>query len=103
MLRLTANKAKFYELVAEYDDLPSVSRVKFTRSPLKACYWLKWEHDGTLCEAMLSMNGERPRLLIRKKELCGKLISRTVYAQDVDDLARRGLVENGGTADAATV
>ena len=40
----------------------------------------------------------KPRLVIRKQEFCGKITSRVVHGLNVDDLARRGMVEEIVTA-----
>lgn len=99
MRRLTANKTKLYKLVAEFESLPPMRRVTFIKSYRRTDYWLRWgDKDGLMCEAFFATCGGRPVLLIKKREFCGNVISRVTHGLDVDDLYRRGMVEEIVTA-----
>lgn len=99
MRRLTANKTKLYKLVAEFESLPPMRRTTFTKAFRQPDYFLRWaDSDNNLCTAYFTTVMGKPRLVIGKQEFCGKIISRVVHGLNVDDLARRGMVEEIVTA-----
>lgn len=94
MRRLTANKTKLYRLVSEFEPLPPMRRVTFIKSCRRTSYWLRWDdRNGVMCEAFFAPCGGRPVLLMKRREFCGKVISSVAHGLNVEDLARRGMVE----------
>lgn len=99
MLRLCANKTKLYKLVAKFEPLPPMHRVTFIKAYRQPGYWLRWgDGNGMLCKAYLDTCAGRPLLSIEKEEFCGPARSRVVHGLSVDDLTRRGMVEEFVTA-----
>ena len=99
MRKLTANKTKLYQLVAEFESLPPMRRVTFVKSFRLVNYWLKWvDRDGMMCEAFFATCGGRPVLLVRKRESSGEVICSVVHGLNVDDLVQRDMVEEHETS-----
>lgn len=98
MRRLCANKTKLYRLVAGFEPLPPMRKVTFVKAYRQPGYWLRWgDGEGMLCKAFLDTCAGKPLLSIEKEEFCGPARSRVVHGLNVDDLARRGMVEEIAT------
>lgn len=99
MLRLKANKTSLYKLVAAYEVLPSMRRVRFTKAYRRPDYWLEWVNaSGLLCVAFFATCMGKPMLAIERKEIGGPQVSRVVHGLDTKDLQERGMVEKFTTA-----
>lgn len=99
MLRLQASKTSLYKLVGEYEDLPPVRGVEFTKAYRTLGWWLKWtDADGLLCVVFFSTCMGKALLSIDKKEFCGPQVSRVVHDLDTKDPLERGMVEEFTTA-----
>ena len=99
MFRLQASKTSLYKLVGEYEDLPPVRRVEFTKAYRTPGWWLRWtDADGLRCVAFFSTCMGKALLSIDKKEFCGQQVSRVVHDLDTKDLLERGMVEEFITA-----
>lgn len=94
MLRLKATKTSLYKLVSDYEKLPPMCRVRFTKAPRQPDYWLEWWDSGGLwCKAYLAAGLGRAVLSITRKEFCGPEVSCVVYGLSVKDLEMRGMTE----------
>ena len=94
MIRLKTNKTKLYKLVADYETLPSMCRVTFTKAHRRPEYWLEWvEAGGLRCKAYFAAIGGRAKLLITKRELGGQEASRVACIVDARQLIERDMVE----------
>lgn len=98
MLRLTANKTKLYKLVADYETLPPMSRVTFTKAHRRPEYWLEWsefqvETGDLRCKAYFAAIGGRAKLLITKRELGGQKVAERVYTVGSLNLKVRKMLE----------
>lgn len=99
MLRLKANKTSLYKLVSDYEKLPPMRRVTFTKAPCPPDYWLEWADAGGLwCKAYLAGGVGRALLAITRKEVGGPEVSRVVYSLELKELRERGMVEEFITA-----
>lgn len=99
MLRLRATKTSAYKLVSDYEKLPPMRRVRFTKAPRQPDYWLEWQDSGGLwCKAYLAAGLGRAVLSITRKEFCGPEVSRMVYGLSLKDLGARGMTEEYVTA-----
>lgn len=94
MYKLKANKTSLYKLVAEYEPLPSMRRVMFTKTPRQPSYWLEWEDDkGLWCKAYLASCLGKPLLTIEKKEFGGPQVFHVTYNPTQAYLLERGMLE----------
>ncbi len=99
MLRLKANKTSLYKLVADYEDLPSMRHVTFTKASRTPDYWLRWvDADGLSCVAFFATCVGKPMLSIEKNKLGSPRLSYIVHTLAVKDLLERGMVERFTTA-----
>ena len=94
MLRLKATKTSLYKLVGEYEALPPMRRVEFTKAYRTPDWWLNWtDAAGLWCTAFFAVCMGKPLLSIGKNEFCGPQTSREVHELELDNLRERGMVE----------
>ena len=99
MFRLKTNKTKLYQLVAEYEAMPPVRRVTFSKAYRRPDYRMKWtDKHGLRHEAYFAAVGGRGKLSITAFDDAGTEVSRVVYTLDAKDLLERGMVEEFTTA-----
>ena len=101
MFRLKANKTSLYKLVAEYaDDLPPMrTGTKFSKSFRTPDYTLEWiTKDWNHARAFFSACMGCPLLFIEIRDGDGRAVSRIGNKMDLEDLRKRGMVEEFTTA-----
>ena len=95
-LRLKATKTSLYKLVGEFVELPGIRKVYFTKEPRYRDYWLEWGTATGYAKAFFATCLGCPLLSVTVRDVDGKQLSYKVYRPSVEELQKRGMVEEMG-------